>query len=149
MASTFLQALKERYEVIRPATGLPAVGEEGWVGVIPDGKASTFPNVVCLHGGEGPPDGYGYQQDLPDGGVAMEEGYAEFRVYAVGLAEAERLAKVIRDGFGMRSLLLDGKDVTLYRPPRSYRVTASARKGPRGEFVFEARQMFRAQVSDE
>lgn len=125
MAATFLQSLKQRYEVIG---GLPVMGEFAWVGVIPEGAAASPPNVCLQHGGQTPT----YAKE----GIEHVVGEVTFCVYAASLEQAEALSATLQTGMESAPLAVGiDSNVLLFRG--RYQVTAVPR-GPAGEFMFRA-----------
>ncbi len=130
--TTFTQAIKARYETI-VTPGWPAF----WSGIIPEGQATDpgFPNHVFIHMGERPER---FQQDQGVGfKIALLAARCRMCFYDVGEANAETLAEMLQPVMEDTPLEIHN-DVGVYLFREDYRLMPTKRRGPAGQFVFEA-----------
>jgi hypothetical protein len=136
MPTTFLLALKNRYETVVDA-GWPAF----WSGIQPEGSARVFPNHLCVHMGDRPLK----FQKAADGSVvtALRTGRAKMSFFAVGEESANDLAQTLHELMESSALEVDG-DTTVWLFQEEYRLNNTRSRGPTGQFVFEAATTYAA-----
>jgi hypothetical protein len=125
--ATFIQALKNRYAGI--GGGLPVIGDQCWVGVMPEGTAETLPMGVMTHEGEAPR----YDSDDVPYGIV---GRVRFWIYEASLESVEALCGILWAGMENGRITI-GTDVRVRLERGEVRYGAAPFRGPAGQFVYQ------------